>query len=172
MKVLKYIFSMMLLGGIISACADLDTKLTNEWSESDTWRDADMAQGVLLSVYQDVMIAPDAWDGNFLDAATDNALTRNYDSKVYRASQGAFSRSTNPLGNWSSCYDQLQRIHLFLDKGLTDNVSYDVANANNDKRTKRVFKVRHFFCGHGVVFSYYKCMEEKPMMEKCWDIRL
>ena len=60
MKVLKYIFSMMLLGGIISACADLDTKLTNEWSESDTWRDADMAQGVLLSVYQDVMIAPDA----------------------------------------------------------------------------------------------------------------
>lgn len=46
MKVLKYIFSMMLLGGIISACADLDTKLTNEWSESDTWRDADMAQGV------------------------------------------------------------------------------------------------------------------------------
>ena len=35
MKVLKYIFSMMLLGGIISACADLDTKLTNEWSESD-----------------------------------------------------------------------------------------------------------------------------------------
>lgn len=88
MKVLKYIFSMMLLGGIISACADLDTKLTNEWSESDTWRDADMAQGVLLSVYQDVMIAPDAWDGNFLDAATDNALTRNYDSKVYRASQG------------------------------------------------------------------------------------
>ncbi|MEO5199635.1 RagB/SusD family nutrient uptake outer membrane protein, partial [Bacteroides ovatus] len=109
MKVLKYIFSMMLLGGIISACADLDTKLTNEWSESDTWRDADMAQGVLLSVYQDVMIAPDAWDGNFLDAATDNALTRNYDSKVYRASQGAFSRSTNPLGNWSSCYDQLQR---------------------------------------------------------------
>ena len=74
MKVLKYIFSMMLLGGIISACADLDTKLTNEWSESDTWRDADMAQGVLLSVYQDVMIAPDAWDGNFLDAATDNAV--------------------------------------------------------------------------------------------------
>ncbi|MFS3050639.1 hypothetical protein, partial [Bacteroides ovatus] len=56
MKVLKYIFSMMLLGGIISACADLDTKLTNEWSESDTWRDADMAQGVLLSVYQDVII--------------------------------------------------------------------------------------------------------------------
>ena len=37
MKVLKYIFSMMLLGGIISACADLDTKLTNKWSESDTW---------------------------------------------------------------------------------------------------------------------------------------
>ena len=27
MKVLKYIFSMRLLGGIISACADLDTSL-------------------------------------------------------------------------------------------------------------------------------------------------
>ena len=100
MKVLKYIFSMMLLGGIISACADLDTKLTNEWSESDTWRDADMAQGVLLSVYQDVMIAPDAWDGNFLDAATDNktpcAISASLGLAAYSNTRAFNAAAANP----------------------------------------------------------------------------
>ncbi len=43
---------------------------------------------LLLSVYQDVLTVPDAWDGNFLDAATDNAMTRVYDSSVYRARTG------------------------------------------------------------------------------------
>lgn len=145
MKVLRHIFGIILLAGATSACTDLDTKLANEWSESDAWSNAEIAQGVLISVYRDVMIQPDAWDGNFLDAATDNALTRNYESKVYRAGQGAFSYTTNPLGNWSSSYDQLQRIHTFLDRGLTDMVSYDISNETNNRRIKRRLEGEAFF---------------------------
>ena len=65
-----------------------------------------------------LMVVPDHYDDNFLDAATDNALTRNYGSSVYRASMGAFSRSTNPLGNWDNMYDKIQSINLFMEKEL------------------------------------------------------
>lgn len=123
----------------------LDTKLTNEWSEDDTWTNAEKAQGVLLSVYQDVMISPDAWDGNFLDAATDNALTRNTGSSVYRAGQGAFSFSTNPLGIWSKCYNQFQQIHIFLDKGLTNDVCYSMTSEDNDRKIKQRLKGEAIF---------------------------
>lgn len=146
MKLMKYIFIATFLASALCSCSDmLDTKLTNEWSEEDTWTNAEMAQGVLLSVYQDVMIAPDAWDGNFLDAATDNALTRNTGSNVYRAGQGAFSYSTNPLGKWSSCYDQLQRIHTFIDKGLTNDVCYSMTSEDNDRKIKQRLKGEAIF---------------------------
>ena len=59
MKLIKYTFITVLLAGTVCSCSDmLDTKLTNEWSEDDTWTNAEKAQGVLLSVYQDVMISP------------------------------------------------------------------------------------------------------------------
>ena len=97
MKRFRYIIVLAWVTGIVSACTDLDTKMNNQWSVDDTWTNAEKAQGVLLSVYQDVLTVPDAWDGNFLDAATDNAMTRVYDSNVYRAGQGGFSRTNNPL---------------------------------------------------------------------------
>ena len=146
MKFIKYTFITALLAGIVCSCSDmLDTKLTNEWSEDDTWTNAEKAQGVLLSVYQDVMISPDNWDGNFLDAATDNALTRNNSSSVYRAGQGAFSYSTNPLGIWSKCYKQFQKIHTFLDKGLTNDVCYSMTNEDNDRKIKQRLKGEAIF---------------------------
>ena len=83
MKRFRYIIVLAWVTGIVSACTDLDTKMNNQWSVDDTWTNAEKAQGVLLSVYQDVLTAPDAWDGNFLDAATDNAMTRVYDSSVF-----------------------------------------------------------------------------------------
>ena len=95
-----------------------------------------MAQAVLTQVYADLMVVPDHYDDNFLDAATDNALTRNYGSSVYRASMGAFSRSTNPLGNWDNMYDKIQSINLFMEKGVTDDVIYNRVSKETDQAIK------------------------------------
>lgn len=159
MKIIKYVCIVTLLSASLCSCSDmLDTKLTNQWSEEDTWTNAAMAQGVLLAVYKDVMIAPDAWDGNFLDAATDNALTRNTGSNVYRAGQGGFSCSSNPLGIWSRYYNNFQKIHTFLDKGLTDNVCYSMTNDENDKKIKQRLRGEAIFlrawCGFQLLQTY------------------
>ncbi len=106
----------------------------------------DMAQAVLTQVYADLMVVPDHYDDNFLDAATDNALTRNYGSSVYRASMGAFSRSTNPLGNWDNMYDKIQSINLFMEKGVTDDVIYNRVSKETDQAIKtRLLGEAYFF---------------------------
>lgn len=75
MKISKLILLACVWGSIVS-CEDLlDPKLTNEWSSETVWTNPDMAQAVLTQVYADLMVVPDHYDDNFLDAATDNALT-------------------------------------------------------------------------------------------------
>lgn len=136
MKISKLILLTCIWGSIVS-CEDLlDPKLTNEWSSETVWTNPDMAQAVLTQVYADLMVVPDHYDDNFLDAATDNALTRNYGSSVYRASMGAFSRSTNPLGNWDTMYDKIQSINLFMEKGVTDDVIYNRVSKETDQAIK------------------------------------
>lgn len=146
---------MILLG---FSCTDLDIKLTDEWSDEDTWENADMAEGVLNSVYKDLWSSADSYDNNFLDAATDNALTRNYDSKVYRAGQGAFSYSSNPLGIWSNTYKMMQNIHMFMERGLSDNVSYEITDPTIDAKIKnRLRGEAHFlraYCGFLLLQMY------------------
>ena len=58
MKRFRYIIVLAWVTGIVSACTDLDTKMNNQWSVDDTWTNAEKAQGVLLSVYQDVLTVP------------------------------------------------------------------------------------------------------------------
>ena len=102
MKISKLILLTCVWGSIVS-CEDLlDPKLTNEWSSETVWTNPDMAQAVLTQVYADLMVVPDHYDDNFLDAATDNALTRNYGSSGYRACMGA--------NGWEHSADQ--QIHL------------------------------------------------------------
>lgn len=136
MKLSKLIL-LACIWGSIASCEDvLEPKLTNEWSSKTVWTNPDMAQAVLTQVYADLMVAPDHYDDNFLDAATDNALTRNYGSSVYRASMGAFSRSLNPLGNWSDMYDKIQTINLFMENGVTDDVVYNRVSEATDRAIK------------------------------------
>ena len=163
MKISKLILLACVWGSIVS-CEDLlDPKLTNEWSSETVWTNPDMAQAVLTQVYADLMVVPDHYDDNFLDAATDNALTRNYGSSVYRASMGAFSRSTNPLGNWDNMYDKIQSINLFMEKGVTDDVIYNRVS----KETDQAIKTRLL----GAASNCYKLMEDEQTKEKHWDIR-
>lgn len=146
MKFIKYITAAVLFCSAMSSCEDmLETKLTNEWDDEDTWTNPNMAQGVLMNAYKGMMVWPDGYGNNFLDAATDNALTRDFTSQVYRVSMGALSRSTNPIGNWTSCYNYLQYVHQFLEKGLTDDVMYNRSDPEVDALIKKRLEGEAYF---------------------------
>lgn len=129
MKTIKLIMTAAVTLLMAYSCEDVfENKAVNEYKDKDVWRIPDFAEGVLTSIYSSIPDRFDTYDGNFLDVATDNAVTNSYSSGVYRVANGALSRSENPIGNWSDCYDQLQNIHLFMEKGLSDSVVYDKEN--------------------------------------------
>ncbi|MDR1810509.1 MAG: RagB/SusD family nutrient uptake outer membrane protein [Prevotella sp.] len=122
----------------LASCEDvLENKLVNEWGAEDVWRIPSMAQGVLNKAYANIDNRPDHFENNFLDAATDNATTTAQDLNVYRVGQGLVSEFSVQIGNWSSCYENFQFIHQFMENGLTDNVLYSKSDSVIDAATKK-----------------------------------
>jgi starch-binding outer membrane protein, SusD/RagB family len=140
MKIFRYL-SLFIFTSFLIGCEDpLENKTNFDWDDSQVWRLPELAEGVLLQAYAAIPVRPDNFSSNFLDCATDNALTTSYNSNVYKASMGGITSVDNPLGNWPLAYQQLQHINSFLENGLTDKVLYNRADANLDKDTKKRLK--------------------------------
>lgn len=146
MRKILYFMAMFLATTVLAGCADLwKEKSNNQWGEEYVWTISEMAMGVLNSAYSAMPGTPDHYGSNFLDAATDNAVTNVYTSDVYKLTSGNWSATSNPLSNWTSCYTQFQHINTFLEKGLTDKIVYDKENAEQDAAyKKRLYGEAHF----------------------------
>lgn len=146
MKLRKYLLLTPLVIATLVACDEtFEEKPNNEWDSKYIWSVSDIAQGVLNNAYSAIPNRPDNYDGNFLDAATDNALTSQYGSSVYKLASGNYSVTNNPLENWDLCYQQLQYINCFLENGLTDKTLYDKIDKDKDAAYKKRLRGEAYF---------------------------
>lgn len=134
----KYISVFILIGLLFTSCDDvLEVKQLNEWEDQYVWKIPDIAEGVLMKAYANIPVRPDNFDNNFLDVATDNALTSSFNAGVYKVSQGGVTSFNNPLDNWEKCYEQFQYIHQFMENGLTDTILYNRVDSVIDAQYKK-----------------------------------
>lgn len=144
MKINRIVLALFAAATLL-ACDDMMApKQTEEIDDDRMWVVPDMAQGVLMQAYNAMPSLPDSYDNNFLDAATDNAVTNSLNSSVYKLGLGAITAINNPLDRWSECYTQLQNIHLFLLKGLTENTKYS-SNPEEDAKEKEQLKAEALY---------------------------
>lgn len=140
MKFHRYLYFPVFLG-LLTSCSDVFEEKHNEnIDEKYVWSVPGYAQGVLYNAYKAMSKVPDYYDGNFLDAATDNAVTNKYGSSLYKMVTGNISQVSDPLGNWSTCYNQFQYINKFLERGLGDDVLYDLVDTEKDAAYKKRLK--------------------------------
>lgn len=110
---------------VLTSCEKMfKPKTVGEVDTETMWTVPDMAKGILMGVYNDIPSRFDSYSGNYLDVATDNAVTNSFADAIYSLGLGDMTSTNNPLGVWSNCYDEFQNIHLFLDNGLTDRTRY------------------------------------------------
>ena len=110
---------------VLTSCEKMfKPKTVGEVDNETMWTVPDMAKGILMGVYNDIPSRFDSYSGNYLDVATDNAVTNSFADAIYSLGLGDMTSTNNPLGVWSTCYDEFQNIHLFLDNGLTDRTRY------------------------------------------------
>lgn len=145
MKIAK-IFSVAAVSVSLVSCEGMwKEKPTNDWDQKYIWSVAEMAQGVLYNAYEAMPAVPDSYGSNFLDVATDNALTNNYNSTAYNLAMGKLSTTNNPIADWADCYKSLQYVNLFLENGLTENTLYDRVDPVQDEAyKKRLYGEAHF----------------------------
>jgi len=124
---------------------DLEDKKTNLWDTSDVWTISTMARGVLNKAYEGMPTTPDSYGSNYLDAATDNAMTTIYDNLCYRLASGEMTQRNNLLGVWGTAYEKFQYIHQFLLNGLGDNVYYVRGNDEQDLAYKKRLEGEAYF---------------------------
>lgn len=131
---------------LISSCEKIwEEKPNNEWDEKYIWTSPDIAEGVLYNAYYAIPNRPDSYGSNFLDAATDNAVTSSYGSSVFNLVNGNYSVMYNPIDIWETCYKQFQYINLFIEKGLDDHLKYDRVDEEQDAAFKKRLKGEAYF---------------------------
>ena len=105
MKIGRILILSSVLTPLFISCEDvLETKTVNEWMKIKSGTISDLAQGVLMQAYSAIPNTPNCFDINFLDVATDNAVTNSYASNIYKAAIGGITGADNPIGNWDVCY--------------------------------------------------------------------
>ena len=145
---MKHILGSCVLAGLFLFCAcddTLDTKVTWQIGDSDTWRVPELAQGVLYKAYNGIANRPDCFEDNFLDCATDNVVTNLRSSSVYKLNMGGMTAFNNPIGNWSNAYNMLNYVNSFLENGLTDQVQYNRTDPEVDKQIKLRLEGESYF---------------------------
>jgi hypothetical protein len=103
----------------------MDTKVTSDFGDEYAYENSSYVQGILMNAYTNIPTRRDHYDNNFLDVATDNAVTNDYSSNMYALGGGMMSASTNVIGVWDLAYESMAYIHLFMEKNMdTANVVY------------------------------------------------
>lgn len=136
MKKIIYLLFTIVFVAVWSCDDSLDTKLDNSYGDEITWKLPNYALGVLMNAYANIPNAPNSYDGDFLDVATDNAFSNNPSSELSKYVKGRLSPTTNPFDNWGTAYTQFRNIHLFLEKGLGGNIIYSLSDSIKDKKIR------------------------------------
>jgi len=141
MKIYRFILLLSAAFLLLPSCDEemLDTKTNNDLSDEYIWGLPQKAEGVLMNAYNAIPMFVDHYNLNFLDVATDNAVTNDYGSAVYELGHGALSpRNQAPIGNWNQAYEQLNYINMFLKRGLRDDLKYNLDSTVSEQYKTRL----------------------------------
>ncbi|MDO6737772.1 RagB/SusD family nutrient uptake outer membrane protein [Wenyingzhuangia sp. 2_MG-2023] len=137
-------YTLIALATLQVACS-FDPEIDNTYSEDWVFSQPDYVEGLLLNAYGNLPnTIVDGYGGDFLDAATDNAVTNN-ESGVYRLGTGGLTPSSNVIGQWDNAYNQIRNVHLFMENGLGDNINYDISSEAADKAKRDNLKGEAFY---------------------------
>lgn len=144
---------------MLTSCEDyFDPKLTNERTFDVLLTQPDNVRGLLTYAYRAIPSSYDVYGSDFLDSATDNALSNNLTGNMNQmiATDGFWTAVNNPLNNWQARYDDLKNVNLFMEVGLDGTVQYYRSNPTRDETFRQRLKGEAFFLRAFIHFELLK----------------
>ena len=132
----------ILLSVLVMGCNKIEPQLDQSIDSEVFWKDKDFAMSALDEVYNQLPAFYSEEFGEFLDCATDNAVTNNFSSDLIRLGTGSWNASQNPLDNWTNSYIQLRSINKFIEKA--PGIIFSNDPAKNVTLSKRLIGEAYF----------------------------
>lgn len=118
-------------------------RITEDYVFDPSDKNGKYAEMYLNDIYS---VLPDGFnriDGNFLDAATDDAIPSQAGTEIDAIIKGSLSVSNNPDDAWSKNYESIRKANLFLNK--IDIVPVSDAIKNTWKAEARFLRAMFYF---------------------------
>ncbi|TYA84305.1 RagB/SusD family nutrient uptake outer membrane protein [Seonamhaeicola marinus] len=147
-NMMKNVLVALVLMLSFSSCEDyFEPKLTNERTEDQLLANANFVEGLLTFGYRSMPSSYEGFDGDFLDVATDNAISNQIASDLTRmlAIDGFYTSFNNPLNIWSARYDELKNVNKFIEVGLDGTVVYLKSDETLDETFRNRLRGEAYF---------------------------
>lgn len=145
----KIILAIGLVFTLVSCEDFFEPKLSNERTLDQIIEDKpeDILNWVTKS-YRSFAATPDSWsNNNFLDCATDNAVTNvlTADINNMQTVNGYWRSTANPVGDWAARFDDIRHINMFLEIGRDPSIRYKKSDAVADSLLRNRVTSEAFF---------------------------
>jgi starch-binding outer membrane protein, SusD/RagB family len=132
---------------IVASCEEgfLDNKLDNDNDLELVLSNHVFIRSLLYGAYLNLPAVQDHFGGNFLDAATDNAVSNQLNSGMNRMLEGRWSSNNDPVGDWKSLYEMIFRTNQFIEYGLNPEVVYSKSNPERNLAIHKLIKGEVYF---------------------------
>ncbi len=134
----------------LASCEDFfEPKLSNERTLDQIVEDKpeDILNWVNKS-YRSFASTPDVWGGsNFLDCATDNAVSNALTSTIntMQTVDGYWRSTSNPIEAWAARFDDIRHINMFLEIGRDPSIRYKKSDEVADSLLRNRVTSEAFF---------------------------
>lgn len=134
MKTIRYILGLLALVSLLSACDDyLEPKVVSAYGDEFAYELPGPVEGFLTNAYGSIPGQIDRYGGDFLDAATGDAVTNQFGANMYALGGAKMSSTSNPIDIWGTAYTAFQWIHLFQEKSAdTATVKWWISDSDKD----------------------------------------
>lgn len=154
---------LLILVVVFAGCEEfLDPEFNNNLKEEtvlDYQLNPEYVAGLYVPAYGAIPGNYTTFNGDFLDCATDNAVTNNYESNAWKMHtiSNYFTSSNYPINIWGRNYRYIKDIYKFLDVGLNDDIVYRTSNKERDEQVKERMKGEVHFL---LALNYFELLRD------------
>ena len=143
----KYLVLLILLVSLASCEDFLENKISQDLSEDQLLTQPDGVRGLVYFAYRSINNTNDYFGSDFLESATDNAVSTNLSGSMSRLGEmdGYLSAAVNPLNTWGSRYEEIMSINKFFTLESENDITYIKSSAYNDSIVRAVTTGEAYF---------------------------
>lgn len=143
----KYLVLLILLVSLVSCEDFLENKISQDMTSEQLLTQPDRVRGLVYFAYRGIPNTNDNFGSDFLECATDNAVSVNLSGSMSRISEqdGYLSAAVNPFNVWGSRYEEIMSINKFFTLEKENDITYIKSSAYNDSIVRAVTTGEAYF---------------------------